>query len=92
VDRELVRVEVDKLKLRRAAAGARKWQLPREEVERAAIRGGLDVTQLYPPERSSRGPLMTVAAIAGGGLIALAIWLVVFWMLRRGGGRQPTAV
>lgn len=90
-DQELVSIQVDNLKLRRSAAGGRKWRLPPEEIERTAIRGGLDVTLLYPPERSSTGPLMAIAAAAGGGLIALVIWLLTFWMLRRSGGRQPTS-
>jgi len=89
VDRELVSVQVDKLLLHRAVAGNRTWHLPREEIERTAIQGGLDVARLYPPERSRWGVVMAVAAVAGGGLIALAIWLSTFWILRRVGGRQP---
>jgi hypothetical protein len=90
VDRELVSVQIDKLQLRRAAAGGN-WRLPPEEVERAALQAGLDVTRLYPPQRSRCGPLLALAAVIGGGLIALALGLLIFWMLRRSGSRQPTA-
>lgn len=90
VDRELVSVQIDELQLRRAAAGGN-WRLPREEVERAALQAGLDVTRLYPPQRSRWGPLLALAAVFGGALIALAIGLLIFWRLRRSGSRQPMA-